>query len=308
MFLPDGPLCSIIFSPPGVSVSQCAVLAAVCQWHRHSGWCMLGTLLPIWWPQWQNPGCYWFWSLSQAGGVADVSLYRDTVNTYTTKIFIAGEELCMVTYCTMCTTGCDSPDVGVLWTYTDSYGVLLMDYQLWQSAKVKTEWTILQKVPIVFPYEKTILKLLLSHYFHETGGANIFLSVAQFAHTYILCSRHTDYKVVSPALRAVGNIVTGDDLQTQVMATWTHTEVILTKNVIEYLLILCVICSIAQVILNCSALQSLLHLLSSPKESIKKEACWTISNITAGNRAQIQVCVCGCQPWVPKNNLGHFLL
>lgn len=44
-----------------------------------------------------------------------------------------------------------------------------------------------------------------------------------------------------------------------------------------------------QVILNCSALQSLLHLLSSPKESIKKEACWTISNITAGNRAQIQV-------------------
>uniref|UniRef100_A0A672NQ83 Importin subunit alpha n=1 Tax=Sinocyclocheilus grahami TaxID=75366 RepID=A0A672NQ83_SINGR len=45
------------------------------------------------------------------------------------------------------------------------------------------------------------------------------------------------------------------------------------------------------VILNCSALQSLLHLLSSPKESIKKEACWTISNITAGNRAQIQMVI-----------------
>lgn len=44
-----------------------------------------------------------------------------------------------------------------------------------------------------------------------------------------------------------------------------------------------------QVILNCSALPCLLHLLSSPKESIRKEACWTISNITAGNRAQIQV-------------------
>lgn len=28
--------------------------------------------------------------------------------------------------------------------------------------------------------------------------------------------RHNDYKVVSPALRAVGNIVTGDDIQTQV--------------------------------------------------------------------------------------------
>ncbi|KAM9277925.1 LOW QUALITY PROTEIN: importin subunit alpha-5 [Cariama cristata] len=69
---------------------------------------------------------------------------------------------------------------------------------------------------------------------------------------------HNDYKVVSPALRAVGNIVTGDDIQTQV-------------------------------ILNCSALQSLL-LLSSPKESIKKEACWTIY-ITAGNRAQIQTVI-----------------
>uniref|UniRef100_A0A8C6T548 Importin subunit alpha n=1 Tax=Neogobius melanostomus TaxID=47308 RepID=A0A8C6T548_9GOBI len=68
------------------------------------------------------------------------------------------------------------------------------------------------------------------------------------------------YGLVSPALRAVGNIVTGDDLQTQV-------------------------------ILNCSALQSLLHLLASPKESIKKEACWTISNITAGNRAQIQMVI-----------------
>lgn len=64
--------------------------------------------------------------------------------------------------------------------------------------------------------------------------------------------------VVSAALRAVGNIVTGDDVQTQV-------------------------------ILNCSALPCLQHLLSSPKESVRKEACWTISNITAGNRQQIQV-------------------
>lgn len=66
--------------------------------------------------------------------------------------------------------------------------------------------------------------------------------------------------VVSAALRAVGNIVTGDDVQTQV-------------------------------ILNCSALPCLHHLLSSPKESVRKEACWTISNITAGNRHQIQVCL-----------------
>lgn len=44
-----------------------------------------------------------------------------------------------------------------------------------------------------------------------------------------------------------------------------------------------------QVILHCNALPCLLSLLSHTKESIRKEACWTISNITAGNRAQIQV-------------------
>jgi len=68
---------------------------------------------------------------------------------------------------------------------------------------------------------------------------------------------HTSYSVQTPALRAVGNIVTGDDLQTQVM-------------------------------LNVSVLPCLLALLGSPKNGIKKEACWTISNITAGSKAQIQ--------------------
>ncbi len=65
-----------------------------------------------------------------------------------------------------------------------------------------------------------------------------------------------------PALRTVGNIVTGDDLQTQV-------------------------------IINCGSLSCLLHLLkTSQKKSIKKEACWTISNITAGTKEQIQACPC----------------
>jgi len=45
------------------------------------------------------------------------------------------------------------------------------------------------------------------------------------------------------------------------------------------------------VILNCNALPCLLHLLSYNKESIRKEACWTISNITAGNRQQIQAVI-----------------
>jgi hypothetical protein len=68
---------------------------------------------------------------------------------------------------------------------------------------------------------------------------------------------HASTSVQTPALRSVGNIVTGDDVQTQV-------------------------------IINCGALPALLSLLSSTKDGIRKEACWTISNITAGNSTQIQ--------------------
>ena len=68
---------------------------------------------------------------------------------------------------------------------------------------------------------------------------------------------HASTSVQTPALRSVGNIVTGDDVQTQI-------------------------------IINCSALTALLHLLGSSKDGIRKEACWTISNITAGNSIQIQ--------------------
>lgn len=71
-------------------------------------------------------------------------------------------------------------------------------------------------------------------------------------------SRHQSLNVQTPALRTVGNIVTGDDMQTQVA-------------------------------INCGVLSALLSLLSSPKDSIRKEACWTISNITAGTTSQIQV-------------------
>ncbi|KAL9347932.1 hypothetical protein Peur_059298 [Populus x canadensis] len=69
---------------------------------------------------------------------------------------------------------------------------------------------------------------------------------------------HPSPTVLIPALRAVGNIVTGDDMQTQCM-------------------------------INHQALPFLLNLLTNNyKKSIKKEACWTISNVTAGNANQIQ--------------------
>lgn len=49
-------------------------------------------------------------------------------------------------------------------------------------------------------------------------------------------------------------------------------------------------CFLFQCIINFQALPCLLNLLKhNYKKSIKKEACWTISNITAGNINQIQV-------------------
>lgn len=72
--------------------------------------------------------------------------------------------------------------------------------------------------------------------------------------------RHHSTAVQTPALRSVGNIVTGDDLQTQV-------------------------------VLASGALPALLSLLGSPKEGIRKEACWTVSNITAGSPQQIQAVI-----------------
>lgn len=65
---------------------------------------------------------------------------------------------------------------------------------------------------------------------------------------------------MSAALRAVGNVVTGDDAQTQA-------------------------------VLNCSPLPALLALLRHAAEPLRKEACWTLSNVTAGNAHQIQAVI-----------------
>jgi len=72
---------------------------------------------------------------------------------------------------------------------------------------------------------------------------------------------HPSPSVLIPALRTAGNIVTGDDVQTQLM---------ISNDVLPYLLAL---------------------LTHNHKKSIKKEACWTISNITAGNKDQIQAVI-----------------
>uniref|UniRef100_A0A0D6R710 Importin subunit alpha n=1 Tax=Araucaria cunninghamii TaxID=56994 RepID=A0A0D6R710_ARACU len=72
---------------------------------------------------------------------------------------------------------------------------------------------------------------------------------------------HPSDNVLFPALRTVGNIVSGEDVQTQVM--------------IDY-----------------QVLPRILSILeTSYRKSIKREVCWTISNITAGNKNQIQAVI-----------------
>lgn len=66
-----------------------------------------------------------------------------------------------------------------------------------------------------------------------------------------------DVTVLTPALRAVGNIVTGND---------TQTDSIIATGGLRYLG----------------------ALLQHKRVNIVKEAAWTISNITAGNPEQIQ--------------------
>ncbi|KAJ0250117.1 Importin subunit alpha-3 [Hirschfeldia incana] len=72
---------------------------------------------------------------------------------------------------------------------------------------------------------------------------------------------HTSLAVLIPALRAVGNLVTGNNVQTQT---------VVDNQVLPSLLVL---------------------ITQTYTKSIKKEACWTISNITAGSSSQIQAVI-----------------
>ncbi|KAL7212123.1 hypothetical protein ACSBR2_014899 [Camellia fascicularis] len=72
---------------------------------------------------------------------------------------------------------------------------------------------------------------------------------------------HPSPTVLIPAPRTVGNMVTGDD---------TQIQFVIENHVLPCLYQL---------------------LTQNHEESIKKEACWTISNITARNRSQIQAVI-----------------
>ena len=72
-----------------------------------------------------------------------------------------------------------------------------------------------------------------------------------------LISPQAPSAVITPVLRTLGNIVTGDDVQTQA-------------------------------VIDAGVLTRLVPLLEHTKKPIRKETCWMLSNICAGTQAQIQ--------------------
>ncbi len=66
--------------------------------------------------------------------------------------------------------------------------------------------------------------------------------------------------IITPALRTVGNIVSGSDVQTQA-------------------------------IIDAGLMSRMQHLLNHPKRTVRKEACWVLSNIAAGTHRQISTVI-----------------
>ena len=66
--------------------------------------------------------------------------------------------------------------------------------------------------------------------------------------------------IAIPCLRTIGNIVTGDDDQTQMAV-------------------------------NSGLVNALNQIIAHPKKTVRKESCWVLSNITAGTEEQVQICI-----------------
>jgi importin subunit alpha-2 len=97
----------------------------------------------------------------------------------------------------------------------------------------------------------------------------------------LLASHSTS--VITPALRVIGNIVTGND--EQVCCPQFFLLVLLSTCVLR---IHGVVYSQTDAVLKADALPRLKKLLHSDKSNLVKEAAWTISNVVAGTPEQIQ--------------------
>ena len=68
--------------------------------------------------------------------------------------------------------------------------------------------------------------------------------------------KHENVAIAIPCLRTIGNIVTGDDNETQLAV-------------------------------DANLIPTIAEILSHPKKTVRKESCWVLSNITAGTPEQL---------------------
>ncbi|XP_045831411.1 importin subunit alpha-2-like [Trifolium pratense] len=117
---------------------------------------------------------------------------------------------------------------------------------------------------LVFSDDIEVLKYTcwtLSYLSHGTNDKIQAVIEAGVCGRLVELLRHPAHSVVIPALSAVGEIATGNTFQTQV-------------------------------VINHRPLPSLLRLLThDDNNTIKKSACWTISNIVVGNKEHIQTVI-----------------
>ena len=90
----------------------------------------------------------------------------------------------------------------------------------------------------------------------------IVLATRGLAARLVALLDHSASSVQTPALRAVGNVITGSDAQTQAM---------IDRGVVA----------------------PLTRLLGHGRRGIRKEACWALSNVTAGTADQIDAVIAG---------------
>lgn len=103
---------------------------------------------------------------------------------------------------------------------------------------------------------------------NATGIAQVLSVDETIAPTLVQLLLHPNEEVVVPSLLAVGNIITGDDSQSQIMV-------------------------------DLQVVPSLLWLLDYPNKNVQKESIWTLANLAAGTHAQIQALIdCGVVPKV----------
>jgi hypothetical protein len=103
--------------------------------------------------------------------------------------------------------------------------------------------------------------------------------------------------VVTPALRTIGNIVTGDDLLTQavinegalhgVRALMTNYRRTVRKEACWMVSNVCAgTPGQIQAVFDCNLFPALIHQLTNGEADVQREACWALSNATTGGTAQ----------------------